>query len=829
MGLHRTKRWMLCLAAMAALGSQTCRHSPRVPDARADGGYNLLLITLDTTRADRLGAYGYTKAQTPNLDRLAREGARFTDCHTSVPLTLPAHCTLLTGREPPAHQVRNNGAYTLPESETTLAELFRKAGYSTQALVASFVLQSKFGLAQGFDLYNDTLDLRNTTGDFASEIPADRLFAKFSHWLKNRRSGRFFTWVHFYDPHAPYEPPKDWAERCPGSPYDGEISFMDHYLGEIVRELAEQNLLKKTLIVVCGDHGEAFGEHAEFKHGVFCYEETLRVPLIFWQPRLFKKRTVSQPVGLVDVLPTVLELYGLGQPAGLQGRSFARQLGGAGEEARGSGPARYFETMQGMEEVGWAPLTGVLRPPYKYISLPEPELYDLENDPLEKKNLYLRKNLIARDLERQLRGRLAQITSRAPVTARRQISGPDQERLRALGYLASSAPGSPAAGKTPTDPKQGVILLNRLQNIRQQIREKAYAEARQKLDELRQEGVPAQLPLYYDVWYELQTGRGDAAATEACLREARSRYPDQSRFTYMLATVCRDRGKTAEAITIATEALTQDPLLTRMHILLAQIYRQQGRLPDAVAHIDRAVQLEPHNSRLWLELANLQREAGQQPAAKATLRSMLGMDEFASGEDAAILRREAAKLLLQMGENAQAESLFEKIVDGSNKSAEDWAQLGLAQLDRGENDRARQSLQQALAVDPDQPLARSGLATLQLNSFREQKNGELLQQAGDNYQRALRIAPNLVSARNGMGVVCLYAGRFDLAIANLQAAIRIDPAFTRAHFNLAIAYLARGRRGDARRVLLNVKERYATRLNDDDRRQLAGLLAETGR
>ncbi len=254
--------------------------------------FNLLLITLDTTRADSIGAYGNPEAATPNIDRLAQHGIRFRNCYAQVPLTLPSHCTLFTGRYPMAHGVRNNGTYFLPPEETTLAEILRAGGFRTFGCIASFTLLSKFGLAQGFEAYDETFQQRQTVLNFHDEVPADEISGKFSAWLGKNQGERFFTWLHFFDPHYPYRVHPELDARFARSErlkYEGEIAFVDLHVGRIVRQLESRGLLERTIIVIAGDHGEAFGEHQEFGHGVFCYEESLKVPLILYNPVLFPK------------------------------------------------------------------------------------------------------------------------------------------------------------------------------------------------------------------------------------------------------------------------------------------------------------------------------------------------------------------------------------------------------------------------------------------------------------------------------------------------------------------------------------------------------------
>ena len=270
---------------------------------------NVLLVTLDTTRADRVGCYGYKKAKTPNLDFLAANGVMFSDAYCQVPLTLPSHCSLLTGTYPLYNQVHNNGFYYLDHSHLTLAEVLREEGFKTAAFVSSFTVDSRFGIDQGFDSYDDTFDADEILKNFRSEKRAEKVFTSFSHWLDRNFDQKFFCWVHFFDPHVPYDPPSPFKEEFPERPYDGEIAYMDYYIGRIVDKLKTKNIFDKTFIILAGDHGEAFGEKDEIDHGYFIYDATLRIPLILHFPkRLPSNKVVESRARLIDIAPTVLEM-----------------------------------------------------------------------------------------------------------------------------------------------------------------------------------------------------------------------------------------------------------------------------------------------------------------------------------------------------------------------------------------------------------------------------------------------------------------------------------------------------------------------------------------
>jgi len=610
--------------------------------------WNVLLITLDTTRADRLGAYGCRTAQTPNLDRLAAEGVLFENAHTSVPLTLPSHSALFSGRYPIANRVRNNGNYFLPESEVTLAELLRDRGYDTRAVVAAFVLLSKFGVNQGFAVYDDSLDTHEMIRNYKSEIPAALVHEKFSSWLGTNDGRPFFYWVHFYDPHTPYRPPEEFAKRFAPGPmglYDAEIAYMDLWVGRVLESLRERGRLEHTLVVVAGDHGEAFGEHGEQGHGIFCYEEVLRVPLIISAPGRFTPRRVKARVGLVDVMPTILESLAVEPPPALQGRSLMPLLGGGTENQE---PVYYFESLYGLEEMNWAPLTGLLRQDYKYVSLPDAELYDLASDPGEKRNLLLRKNLIARDMDRRLAAFVAGHSQRGD--ARRALSAGDKEQLQALGYISAFS----SQASTVLDPKKGVLIDVRLKGVSQLISQKQMAAAEADLARLLADNPGLKMPHVYNLKYKIAMSKRDPAALNL-LRQAIDDFPDVESFRQTLALALFDLKKYDKAESRCREILARNPRNTRATILLGEIREKQGEPAAAAEFYAQARDIEPQNVSLRIKYAELLITLKRYELAVAEYNQLLENEE-ASGQPELLLK--VALLNTRYGSMADAEQML---------------------------------------------------------------------------------------------------------------------------------------------------------------------------
>jgi arylsulfatase A-like enzyme/Tfp pilus assembly protein PilF len=417
-------------------------------------GANVVLVTIDTLRADRLGSYGYAAADTPRLDALATQGARFEQVVSSMPLTLPSHTSLMASMDPYRHGVRDNGAFDLPADAVLLAEVFEQAGYDTGAFVGAYVLHSRWGLEPGFQTYDDDFDYGG--GDAASgqvERRGDAVLATALPWLRQRDDDPFFAWIHLYDPHAPYTAPEPYGSRFATEPYDGEVAYTDALIGEILDTLAEQGLADETVVLVTADHGEALGDHGEPGHGLFLYDATILVPLILRLPDGFAGgQDIPAQVRLTDVAPTLLELTDLAVPESYDGASLVPFLVG-----EGSSRTAYTETFFPRFHFGWQELHALRTDRFKYIMAPQPELYDLQNDPGELDNLISRQADVADQLHDELEERLADA---AAASGPGRLSAEASQRLRALGYIGS-APATLPDGPLP-DPKDKVALFRKL-------------------------------------------------------------------------------------------------------------------------------------------------------------------------------------------------------------------------------------------------------------------------------------------------------------------------------------------------------------------------------
>ncbi|HMA53724.1 MAG TPA: sulfatase-like hydrolase/transferase [Acidobacteriota bacterium] len=621
---------------------------------RGASGHNLLLITLDTTRADHLGCYGYAQASTPNLDRLAGEGIRFARVYAPAPLTLPSHSSIMTGLYPATHGVRNNG-HDLAPKWRTLAGILKARGFATAAFVSSFSVDSRFGIGRGFDVYDDTFQPQAPLKGANAERRAEGTFARFSRWLDGNGSNRFFAWVHYYDPHLPYDPPSPYREASPGRPYDGEIAYMDHYVGALLDALEAKGLRDKTLVVVAGDHGEGLGDKVETGHGIFLYDETLRVPLIVNDRQAFRRpRVVEGAVRLVDAAPTILETLGLkAEASGMEGRSLVPAIKGKTSADLDC----LIETFYPRENFGWSELVGLVSGPWKYIQAPRPELYDLKNDPRETADLAASSPEKAGELRRKLEQELLRLTPSPGAASGQAVARTDdRERLRSLGYV-NFAPATP--GSAAPDPKDKIGLLKLVQQ----------AQA-----------------------FELE---GRFAEAERADREIVAAIPDSPESYVNLAIVQARQNEFGRALETLGQGLARLPDSEVLLVRLGHTYLVSGRAPEALQTMEKVLAINPQSVDALTVAAGILDAGGRKGEARTYYERALAVEP-----ESRHLRMSYAGNLASTGSLKEAIVVYEKLIVDFPEEQAFYQYAGIAHSFLGEYDQAISLLRQALAIRP---------------------------------------------------------------------------------------------------------------------------------
>ena len=783
---------------------------------------NLLVITLDTTRADSIGAYGNRNAATPHIDRLASRGVLFENCYSSTPLTLPAHCTIFTGRLPIAHQVRNNGTYFLSPQELTLAEILKKRGYQTFACVASFTLLSKFGLNQGFDLYDETFRLRQVYIPYSAEIPGDAIAEKFAAWIEKGPRRPFFTSLHFYDPHTPYQSHPELERKFLDSErakYDGEIAFVDLQIGKVIRLLEAKRLMDSTLIVIVGDHGEAFGEHQESGHGIFCYDETLKVPLIFHFPARFTGRQrIADRVNLADVLPSILDYFHVASPASVQGSSFLDLIDGKRESQPRTS---YFESLYGLELNHWAPIMGIIADDFKYISSIEPELYHLGQDPAERANLQRSRGALARELDGKLRKFIVEHAS-AQKASQRELSSEDLERLKSLGYLGS---GSARSSKL-IDAKKGIALFLQADALREKIKARQFVEAQNELDRLMSLNPGVQLPVFYEIGFMAKKNSGRIFEAIETLQQAATLFPLNEEFKVMLAIELIAQGEYSQAQELCRGLLKQNPRFATAYILLGDIFLKQNDLAEAVRQYRLALPIEPQNIRLQATLARLLLKMGQPQQAAAMMAEISSDPESLKRLDDVETLSETAGYFIENNQLDLALEVLDQILSQDPNHVDSLMNAGTIHTQAGRFETALQFYKRVVERDPVRAMAFSNMGSVYFSLFQRDNDRSSLELALQNFNRSIQLDPNLGDGYNGRGVVYLSLNEADKAIVDFKKALKLKPEWVDAYFNISYALLQAGRKKEAGVLLKRLKNSRYMELNPRDRDELDRLISE---
>jgi arylsulfatase A-like enzyme/Flp pilus assembly protein TadD len=711
--------------------------------SRAKAPLNLVLVSVDTLRADHLSCYGSKAIQTPHFDRIAREGILFENLSTVVPITLPAHASLFTGTTPVHHGVHYNVGFRLRDNVPTLATTLKGAGYRTGGFVGSFVLDRKFGLGQGFDHYSDEMP---DTDQVLPERKGEEVLEEALAWIEAGSEGPFFAFLHFYDPHHPYDPPPpfDPGVPDPAARYLGEVAYVDSLLGRLLGFLETRGILDSTVLVVTADHGESLGEHGEEEHGFFVYQSTLHVPLLVRAPMIAPGKRVDSLVRTIDIAPTVLELLGVEAPSSFEGESFITAAG----KLQARDVAAYSETYIPRLNYGWSELRSLRRRNWKFVLAPRSELYDVESDPLEERNRIDEE----RDIAQGLRAGLDELIAGRESVVPERADEKTLTSLRSLGYVsgATAVPADRSFSELP-DPKDEIAVYNELLDLMQ------VAEAR-----------PADLERVVSVL---------------------EKEPKNARALELYGKFLLDLGRLSDARKAFVRLVEVVPAGVEGHYGLGRALLGLGEIEAARASFERALALDPKNAEAYSRLSALEKSQGNLEAAEKWLRQAIAI------EPSRLLYQDLADLLLSSGREAEL-----------SRMAGDWKGPGAAAAAayaRGQLLASSGNLEQALTeLESAARLAPEDINIEQAVANTLSRLGRF-EDAMRRYQSIVRRSPCYLGALTNLGAIYERLGKVDDAIRSYESAIACDPSYALAYRNLG-ATLAR--KGDIRRALDVLRE-----------------------
>jgi arylsulfatase A-like enzyme/tetratricopeptide (TPR) repeat protein len=731
--------FFLCFAVLTCACSG--EKGTETPGPAGEASCNIVLLTIDTIRADRLGCYGAAGVRTPAMDRLAAEGALFEKTVATAPLTLPSHCSILTGLYPADHGVLDNGGFTLDSDQILISETLREAGYETAAFVGAFVVDRRWGLGQGFNHFSSDLHLgRYEDVSLEIERRGDRVIEDFLGWLDRSPQRPFFVWVHLFDPHDPYEPPPPYSEAYPDRPYDGEIAFTDSLVQMLRNGLETRGLWDDLLFILVGDHGESLGEHGEETHAYFVYNAVIRVPLIFKFPKgAHAGKRIGGVVRTVDLVPTILDYVNLPPEVTLRGESLLPALSSPGFP----GLPAYSESYYARTHFGWSSLRTITEGRYKYIDAPKPELYDLAADPGETTNLAGARPGIAGRLKGKIDDILAESATGGMLPARASMDSQTRARLEALGYL-TAAPSTAVDAGERADPKDMFPVYQDLNRAMGLVREEKYAEAEKPLEAILALDPRITEARFHLALVYLNTGRYEAAIREnlAVLEEK----PDYSTAALNLAIALQNAGQDDEAAGWFEKTIQLEPAQLKAYMALAGIYADGGKHVEAVRLLEKALSFDEENSRILLQIAANYEKAGQFDTARRTAEGILQSDP----------------------ECADAHLI-----------------LGVLALKQGRLESAERQVRRALSINPALKDGHFNLGVIL-------EGRGLKKDAAGAYRKEIEGHPSNHKARTNLAILYGETGQTDRMMHELDELMRTAPDFHLPYFLAAQSYLSRG-------------------------------------
>jgi arylsulfatase A-like enzyme/Flp pilus assembly protein TadD len=784
------------IAALAAfiLSSVGCGAGGADSELRVADDTPIILISVDTLRSDRLPAYGYDGVETPAIDRLRRDGILFERAYTHVPLTLPAHASLLTGQLPPEHGVRDNLGYTVDSEKTPLLQqVLKEAGYATGAGVSAFVLRRATGIGAGFDLYDDDIEITTDeghTGVQTIQRPGVETVDAVRPWLRSVADRPFFLFAHFFEPHTPYEPPAEYAARYP-SPYDGEVAAADEAVGAILDELRSLGVYDQAFIVFLSDHGEGLGEHGEGEHGLFLYRSTLQVPLIIklpWAERAGE--TVADPVQLVDFYPTVVSALGLPPAQDFPGTALF-----SGSRAEPRENTIYAETFFPRLHFGWSDLAALIVGHYHFIEAPQPELYDLLQDPDEINNLVASEPALATEF----RSSLARFDRRLEAPA--ATDAETRRRLAALGYVGGAVMTD---DEDLPDPKSKVDTLEDIQRAYRLYDDRNYEAAALAYRQILEDNPKIEDAWDYLAMSYMALGRPEQAISAH--QAAVEQIPNSRRLHLRAAFLLEDAGRLDEAYVHANIAIPYNP--PAAHLLLAEIAFKRGDLEGAEIEAREAMSSGDRQAGPRLILADIAIARGEPYEAINLLQQAL---EEGITDDS--VHAKLAITYIWIGDYDSAEEVLEGFEETEDLSL--LLAFGKLASSRQRWPEATSWFERALRLDPTNPTIKLNLGLIAMSEDNLGESRRLLEEA-------VAGNPRSFEAWHTLGMLFARLRDAKGAIRAWERAREIQPGFVPTLYNLGLAYAQDGQLTKA----IDYFEDFAARAPDGPQRDEALAMAQ---
>ncbi len=736
---------------------------------------NVIIISMDTTRADHLSCYGYPVRTTPNIDAIAAEGILFENTISPAPMTLPAHSTMLTGTIPPYHGIHDNLDYTLAGSNITLPEILKENGFTTGALIGTFVLDSRFGLNQGFDTYNDIFEEEHITMSF-NERKGDEATRLAIDWLDEHKDERFFYFLHYYDPHTDYSPPEPFALNFYGNPYAGEIAFTDHCIGQVIDKLKELDLYDSALIVIAGDHGEMLGEHGEITHAYFIYQSAIRVPMIFKLPGERIGKRITGLSGLVDIVPTICGLLGIETDIPFAGRDLSSYLGKKGKtpEARDVFCESLMPTKYNANN-----LLGLVSGNWKYIQTTRPELYDLASDPGEKNNLYEQQFNRARILKDRLKEILETQVRKSDPESKLELDEEAIKRLESLGYIAGNSVSEDFSfDQSKEDPKDLIEFHTDNSKVGGFIYHKKFEKAKAVLKKML-----LQRPDFHKTYQHLgkiALKQEDFTGAILHFKKALELKPDQFDLHTNLGVVYMDSGRFEEAVSSFNESLRLRPGKAQPLINLGFILMKQEKFDESIAYFQKAIEADPRNVRAYYNMGVALVAQEKFDEALVQLQKALEIDK-----DNFKVHSGLAELLFNMEKYDAAIEHYHEAIRLDPESAALYRNLGIVLQKQDRTDEAIGSYKESIELDPNQIdlIYSLGLLLVEL---------ERPEDALAMYRKSLKLKSDRPVVHKMVADVFCKQGKYDEAIEEYNEALSLKPEMPLVLNNLAEVYLAKG-------------------------------------